>query len=222
VAENTSDDATAIGLELNGFLDVSVVGAAIYGIAVLLCIVATFWVAGRGRIRFEPRKFVYSVTLFILLGATGEAFLNSMWDIVFGWPLWEYRLYPAHGGDISLFFPMIWGIFGTYSYLRDQVVGGMHLGGGPLSMVVIGAEAILLELSVNMPYGAIFGDYILSYTPANLGPFSHYSWLQFIPFYAAIAVATLKLTEVQEIAQYRHMRATLLLYVIGTLSFGTL
>ena len=39
MAENTSDDATAIGLELNGFLDVSVVGAAIYGIAVLLCIV---------------------------------------------------------------------------------------------------------------------------------------------------------------------------------------
>jgi len=222
VAENTSDDATAIGLELNGFLDVSVVGAAIYGIAVLLCIVAAFWVAGRGRIRFEPRKFAYSVTLFILLGATGEAFVNSMWDIVFGWPLWEYRLYPAHGGDISLFFPMIWGIFGTYSYLRDQVVGGIRLGGGPLSMVVIGAEAILLELAVNMPYRAIFGDYIFYYTPANLGPFSHYSCLQVIPFYAAVAVATRKLTEVQEIAQYRHMRATLLLYLICILSFGYL
>jgi hypothetical protein len=29
VAEYTTDDATAIGLELNGFLDVSVAGAAI-------------------------------------------------------------------------------------------------------------------------------------------------------------------------------------------------
>jgi hypothetical protein len=46
---------------------------------------------------------------------------------------------------------MFWGVFGSYSYLWDQVVGGILLGGGPLSMVVTGEEAILLELAVNMP-----------------------------------------------------------------------
>jgi hypothetical protein len=55
----------------------------------LLRIVAAFWVAGRESIRFEPRKLAYSVALFMLLGATGEAFANSMWNIVFGWPVWE-------------------------------------------------------------------------------------------------------------------------------------
>ncbi len=115
---------------------------------------------------------------------------------------------------------MFWGVFGTYSYLRDQFVGGIRLGGGPLSMVVTGEEAILLELALNMPYRAIFGDYIFYYTPANLRPFSHYSCLQVIPFYAAVAVATRKLTEVQEIAQYRHVRATLPLYFIGILSLS--
>jgi hypothetical protein len=65
VAENTTADATAIGLDSNGLLEVSVAGAAIYGIAVLLCSFAAFWVAGRERIRFEPRKFAYSVALFM-------------------------------------------------------------------------------------------------------------------------------------------------------------
>lgn len=222
MAGNGLSDVTTIGWELNGFLEVSFAGAAIYGIALLLCIVTMLWVIGRGRIRFEPRRFAYSIALFILLGATGEAFVNSTWDMAFGWPLWEYRLYPTHGGDISLFFPMIWGIFGTYSYMREQIGAHWFRKNSVISVLVLGGEAILLELFVNVPYKAIFGDYIFYYTPANLGPFSHYSCLQVIPFYAAVSIATRKLTEVQEVAGYQHIRSTLALYVIIILSFGYL
>lgn len=211
-----------MGQELNSFFEVNFAGAAIYGFVVLFCIIGAFWIMARGRIAVDARKFTYSVTLFVLLGATGEAFVNSTWSLVFGWPLWEYRLYPAHGGDVSLFFPMIWGIFGTYSYLRGQLFSDIQVHRKPFGLVMLGAEAILLELAVNIPYRAIFGDYIFFYTPANLGPFSHYSCLQVIPFYAAVAIATQKLTEVQEAAQYKHLRATLLLYIIAILSFGYL
>jgi hypothetical protein len=220
VAGSEIGDASTIGVKLSGFLEVSFASAAVYGIAVLLCIVVALWIAGRGLIRFEPRKFTYSVTLFILLGATGEAFVNSTWYVIFGWPLWEYRLYPTHGGDISLFFPMIWGIFGVYSYMREQVGGRWFEKNSLISILALGAEAILLELFVNVPYKAIFGDYIFYYTPANLGPFSHYSCLQVIPFYAAVSIATRKLTEVQEAAGYQHIRSTLVLYVMVILSFG--
>ena len=209
-----------MGRELNSFLEVSFAGAAIYGLVVLFCIIGAFWIIGRGRIAVDALRFTYSVTLFVLLGATGEAFVNSTWSLVFGWPLWEYRLYPAHGGDISLFFPMIWGIFGTYSYLRGQLFSGIQVRMKPFALLILGAEAILLELAVNIPYRAIFGDYIFYYTPANLGPVSHYSCLQVIPFYAAVALATQKLTEVQEAAQYKHLRTSLFLYVIAIVSFG--
>jgi hypothetical protein len=115
---------------------------------------------------------------------------------------------------------MIWGIFGVYSYMREQVGGRWFEKNSLISILALGAEAILLELFVNVPYKAIFGDYIFYYTPANLGPFSHYSCLQVIPFYAAVSIATRKLTEVQEAAGYQHIRSTLVLYVMVILSFG--
>lgn len=205
---------------MSSYLEVSVFSAAVYGCFVAIAIFAVFWLFARKSLQFELKRLIYTLTLFILLGATGEAFVNSSWQFAFGRPLWEYRLYPTHGGDISLFFPMIWGIFGLYSYMREQVGAHWFRRNSFISVFVLGAEAILLELFVNVPYKAIFGDYIFYYTPANLGPFSHYSCLQVIPFYAAVSIATRKLVEVQEAAGYQHIKSTLALYVIVILSFG--
>lgn len=203
-------------------LQVSIFSATAYGLLVMALIYGTFWVFARRHFRFERRSYFYTLLLFILLGASGEAFVNSLWMFALGWPLWEYRLYPAHGGDISYFFPLIWGIFGTYSYMRDQIWAGFARRHKMLSFLLLGFEAIALELVVNIPYRAIFGDFIFFYTPANLGPLSHYSCLQVIPFYAAVAVATSKLREVQQASNYLHLRTTMTLYAIAIISFGYL
>lgn len=169
--------------------------------------------------RLESRRLSYTVVMFMLFGAAGEEVVNNAWHITFGSPLWKYHLYPVGDGDISYFFFLIWGLFGFYSYLRDQSFPDFGRSGTAFGAVVFGIEAILLELAVNVPYYALFGDYIFYYLPANLGPLSHFSCLQVIPFYMAIAFASRRLIAVQEAAGYRHLKSTLCFYVMVMVAF---
>jgi hypothetical protein len=47
----------------------------------------------------------------------------------------------------------------------------------------MGMEAIFLEVLYNGLFLLFFGTYIFYYLPENLGPLSHLSCLQVIPFY---------------------------------------
>jgi hypothetical protein len=80
-------------------------------------------------------------------------------------------------------------------------------------------EAIVLELAMNVPFHALCGDYIFYYLPANLGPLSHFSCLQVVPFYMAVAFASRGLIAVQEAAGYHHLRSTLGFYLMVMVAY---
>ncbi len=197
-----------------GLLPVTVPALLGYGGVLVLAFYLGFAALTRTWPRLRVRPLAYTVVMFMLFGAAGEEVVNRLWRIAFDAPLWEYRLYPIHGGNISLFFFQVWGIFGFYSYLRDSAFPGFGRAGTALSALVFGIEAIALELAVNLPYHALFGDFIFYYLPANLGPFSHYSCLQVIPFYMAIALTTRRLVAVQKQAGYMHLKSTLGFYAM--------
>lgn len=202
-----------------GIFAVSVPGALAYGLALALAFYLGFAAVARRWPRLERRSLSYAVVMFMLFGAAGEEVVNSLWQAGFGSPLWRYHLYPAQDGDISFFFFQVWGLFGFYSYLRDRAFPGFGRSGGAFSALVFGIEAIALELVVNLPYYALFGDYIFYYLPANLGPLSHFSCLQVIPFYMAVAFASRRLIAVQEAAGYRHLKSTLGFYLMVMVAY---
>lgn len=198
---------------------VSVPGAVLYGLAVAIVFYTGFTLLTRCWPDLEPRKLAYTVVMFALFGASGEEVVNTVWKAAFGGPMWEYRLYPAQGGHISYFFFLIWGLFGFYTYLRDRCFPGFGQSGKLFSGVVFGVEAIALEFAVNIPYYLIFGDYIFYYFPANLGPLSHFSCLQVIPFYMAIAFVTRRLIAIQEAAGFRYLKSTLGFYAMVMVAY---
>ena len=154
---------------------------------ILVCIKAKHLV-----IPHSKTLFVY-ITIFSLFGIVGEVFVNTLYTAILGSPLWEYRLFPAHNGNISYFFLFIWGSLGVYKYFSDQVLFANYKLTELQAGLLMGAEAVFLELLYNGVYFLIFGDYIFYYLPANLGPLSHLSCLQVIPFYFMVGFFATKL-----------------------------
>lgn len=200
--------------------EITVFSSVVYGLA--LCTVYYLVVSAikKQLVRIHFRTAFFYITLFCLFGIAGEVFVNNIWEHIFGWPLWEYRLFPAHGGDISYFFPLIWGMLGFYKYINDtafhRFAPNQHL----KPAVIMGAEAILLELVYNGLFLLLFDEYIFYYLPANMGPLSHLSCWQVIPFYFVVGFFTSELIHGQQKAGYHNrvlLRIAFYWMVIGAL-----
>lgn len=194
--------------------EVNILNSILYSVGLIVLFYAFFCSVGKRLLRPEWKKLVYTVFVFSLLGVVGEDFVNSIYLIIFDVPLWEYHLYPLYSGNISYFFPLVWGTLGFYTYWRSVVFLDNSQMNSLRSGILLGTEAIFIELIVNIPYHMLFGDYIFYYLPDNLGPFSHYSCLQVIPFYILVGIVTSNMIEQQEKMNYRHFRTTIFLYLM--------
>lgn len=194
--------------------EVNILNTILYSVGLIVLFYAFFCSVGKRLLRPEWKKLVYTVFVFSLLGVVGEDFVNSIYLIIFDVPLWEYHLYPLYNGNISYFFPLVWGTLGFYTYWRSVVFLDNSKMNSLRSGILLGTEAIFIELIVNIPYHMLFGDYIFYYLPDNLGPFSHYSCLQVIPFYILVGIVTSNMIEQQEKMNYRHFRTTIFLYLM--------
>jgi hypothetical protein len=150
----------------------------------------------------EPKKLAFYITLFCLFGLAGELLVNNAWHLLFGVPLWEYKLFPFHNGDVSYFFIWIWGGLGYYRYLNDTAIHHFKPDEYLKPGLIMGAEAVLLELAYNGFFYLLFGGYIFYYLPADLGPFSHLSCLEVIPFYFAVGFFTSRILARQNMIGY--------------------
>lgn len=176
--------------------DITIVNTTLFAFGFLLLFYLIVCVVSKKLVRPNFILLFSYITLFSLFGIVGEVFVNTLYQHFLGTPLWEYRLFPAHNGNISYFFLFIWGSLGVYKYFSDYFFIKR-----PLSEfragIVMGAEAVFLELLYNGTYFLLFGDYIFYYLPANLGPLSHLSCLQVIPFYFIVGFIVNKLIKQQ-------------------------
>lgn len=121
-------------------------------------------------------------TSVAVVGVFGEVLVDSLYQLVFGTPLWQYRVLPIHNAYTSYYSPVIWGMYGFYLYLlHDGLCEYCAHSIRPLT-IFIAIEAIALELVLNLSYLAIFNQYIFYYLPDGLW---HLSAFQVIPFYFA-------------------------------------
>lgn len=198
--------------------EITILNVLIYTFFLLVVFYSLFCVLARNIIRPDVRKLLYYVSLFSLFGVVGEHFTNTAYEYVFGSPLWEYYLYPSHGGNITYFFLSVWGVLGFYTYFRDVALRSVT-SSALYSGLILGAEAIAIELFVNGIYYLLFGNFIFYYLPANLGPLSHFSCLQVIPFYMIVGYVTGSLIKQQELWGYRGLRVTLGLFWMVIITF---
>ena len=110
----------------------------------------------------------------------GEIFVDTIYNSLFGTPLWRYNFLPIYNAYTSQFSPILWGSFGLYLYLvhkdykkwsRRQLIN---------LAFVFSLEAIVIEAVADIAAIPILGDLIYYYYPVNLW---HVTALQNIPFY---------------------------------------
>jgi hypothetical protein len=199
--------------------EVTITNSIIFALSYWVLFYIFFSLYWRKLVALQYRRLLYYVSLFSLFGVVGEAFTNTLYGYIFGVPLWEYHLFPAHGGDITFLFFFVWGTLGFYTYLRDACFRGKGKKKKLSSGLILGGEAIFIELLLNVPFFLLFGSYIFYYFPANLGPLSHFSTLHVIPFYMIVGYVTGRLIELQEELGYRGLRTTLSLYWMVIITF---
>ncbi len=155
-------------------------------------------------------KLLFYISIFSVFGVAGEIVVNNLFLWITDSPLWVYELYPANGGDVSYFFLGIWGALGFYKYINDTALHPNAQADILKPAIIMGTEAIALELAYNGLFLLLFGQYIFYYFPANLGILSHLSCLEVIPFYFAVGFCLSFLIKKQnEMGYGKHLIITL-------------
>lgn len=162
----------------------------------LFCITVIYLLNAFLAHRFKKINYKYAllyITTVALLGVFGEILIDSLFKIFIGRPLWEYHLLPIHNGYTSYYSLAIWGMYGFYLYIFHDFLSGKR---SRLSKkyitVIVGLEALALEIAINTLYLAFFGDYIFYYLPND---FWHLTSVQAIPFYLLLGIVISKCIE---------------------------
>ena len=131
--------------------------------------------------KIDYRFALLYITTLALLGVFGEVLIDSLFNLFLNKPLWKYHLLPIHNGYTSYYSLCIWGMYGFYLYIFHDFLKGKRskLSNNHLFFLV-GVEAIALEITINVLYIVIYGDYIFYYLPNDLW---HLTSIQAIPFY---------------------------------------
>ncbi len=173
-------------------LPINLLNTTIFALIFLLIFYVCLCIYAKRTLVPNYKQLFLYVTLFSLFGVVGEVLVNTSYQIVLGTPLWEYRLFPAHHGNICYYFLFVWGSLGFYKYFTDSLFIKKETSEFKLGLLM-GSEAIFLELLYNGLFYLCFGEFIFYYLPANLGPLSHFSCIQVIPFYFMVGFALTKL-----------------------------
>ena len=148
----------------------------------------------RGPFRIDGFEVaLYAATVF-LVAVICEILVNSAYESVFGRKLWEYRVLPLYGGDISLLSFIIWPVYGVHLYFFRQVLAqrlSAHRNRDRVHALIIGLDAPLFyEVCGNLLFILLLGEYYAYYLPGEL---FHLTSVQVIPIYMLFIYAGLKL-----------------------------
>lgn len=133
------------------------------------------------------RGAIAYVAAAVLIGVFGEVFVETIYNALFGQPLWHYQFLPVHHGYTSLFSVVLWAMYGIHLYWVKKTLDKKYgkLSGWKLA-TVFAVESLLLETFANLVWLAAFGYLIYYYTPTDLW---HVTTLVNIPCYFGAAWA---------------------------------
>lgn len=159
---------------------------AITAIAVPILYLLYCLVAGR-RVPVDPPRLVLTMATAFLVMSIMEAGLGYLHSLVFGWRMWEYRLWPNHRDFGTYLGPITWPWYGFHFHLFNKALELRHraVRNPVLHGAMTGLDGPLLEILGNGLYLLVFGGYVFYYFPPELG---HLTSLFVIPYYAIAGV----------------------------------
>jgi hypothetical protein len=127
------------------------------------------------------------VSAAVLIGVFVEVFVETIYNAVFGQPLWHYQFLPAHGTFTSQFSIVLWTMYGLHLYWTKQTLDSKY---GQLKKwklaTIFAIESLFLETFANLVWLVLLGYLIYFYTPPDLW---HVTTLVNIPCYFLAAWA---------------------------------
>jgi hypothetical protein len=145
-------------------------------------------------IRIDIYPLVLSMAVAFLVAIVCEVYLGKLYFLMFGEPLWQYRVWPIHDGYTSVLNLIIWPVYGYYVYFMHQVLHSRRLIIRPvwLKGVVSGFDGPLLEILANGFFLLFYGTFYFYYLPDDM---RHYTSLQVVPLYMVMGVILTLLLE---------------------------
>ncbi len=142
-----------------------------------------------------------------MFGPVGEILVGNTYHLLTGTYLWQYQIYPIHGGYTSLIAPAMWGVSGLYIHLFWGRIG--QIGYRLVRYTVASADIIAGEVMFNGLYFLLTGGkYVFYYQPPDL---LHFSSLLTIPFYIVAAFAIMRALKYS--AAHKRFYSVLFLFV---------
>lgn len=159
----------------------------LYSIAWTVLIYCINVLIARRAVRLNPSKALLYITTMAALGVLGEIVFDTVYTVIFGRPLWLYRLLPIHHGYTSLYSLFLWGTVGLYIYMLHGTLKRSHITSALALACIFCLDAVLFEIFANLSYIAIFKNYIFYYLPGDLW---HLTSLQAVPIYLFAGLVT--------------------------------
>lgn len=120
------------------------------------------------------------ISTVAMIGIFGEIFVDTIYEYIFGIPLWRYNILPIHNAYTSEYAIVLWGIYGFYLYLLHDSLGKWSENRQRQLALIFAFEALVLEAIVELASKVAFGEYFYYYYPDDLW---HISTIQNFPFY---------------------------------------
>lgn len=143
-------------------------------IYLLNCAIAREWK------KVEPKMALMYFSTVALIGVFGELFLDTVYKLFVGVPLWRYNILPIHGGYTSSYAIVVWGLYGFYLYLMHGSLAKWSINKTHHLALIFSLEALVLEAVVTISAKLLLGHYMYYYLPSDLW---HVTSVQNMPFY---------------------------------------
>lgn len=151
-----------------------------FSLGIFIAILVLNTLIGRGLPVMDPKKMLVFITTVVLVGVFGEVFVDSLYDMAFGRPLWHYQILPVHNTYTSKFAVVLWALYGMHIFWFHNTLSKWGVHRRTHLALILSLEAIILESLVNLASLMVFGKLVYFYTPNDLW---HVTTIQNIPCY---------------------------------------
>ncbi|MFM2483825.1 hypothetical protein [Celerinatantimonas yamalensis] len=136
----------------------------------------------RSWVRIDVYQLMLSMAVTFLVAIVCEVGLGKLYFLVIGKPLWQYHVWPIHGGYTSALNFIIWPVYGVYQYFLHQVLVAKKVELRPHWLIGLasGIDGPILEILANVFFLLFYKTFYFYYLPDDM---KHFTSVQVVPLY---------------------------------------
>jgi hypothetical protein len=141
----------------------------------------------RSWMRVDAYRLALFMAVAFLVAILCEVTLGKLYGLLIGKPLWQYRVWPIHGGYTSALNFIVWPVYGYYWYFLHRVLQAyrVQIRQTWLKGMASGFDGPLLEILANGFFLLFYGTFYFYYLPGDL---RHFTSIQVVPLYMLMGI----------------------------------